>query len=171
MTTVIEFYVPQKDRKNTIKQLSEFFDAKHSSKAEAGLFDFSKQYCESNGSDLSLAKSIYIDSVRNIVYNFKDNGPTVQKIIKNIKKNKFNPYNLAFLKPDELNEENWIKIKTRRETSENKMKNLPSIEWKPCRVCKNIEYFFRQLQTRSADEPMTTYYICKQCGKINKVNN
>ena len=51
------------------------------------------------------------------------------------------------------------------------MKNLPSIEWKPCRVCDNVEHFYYQLQTRSADEPMTTFYICKQCDKTTKINN
>jgi DNA-directed RNA polymerase III subunit RPC11 len=32
--------------------------------------------------------------------------------------------------------------------------------------CKSGEAYFRQLQTRSADEPMTTFYMCtdRACG-------
>lgn len=34
-----------------------------------------------------------------------------------------------------------------------------------CRVCKSQKITFYQLQTRSADEPMTTFYTCQDCGK------
>jgi len=47
----------------------------------------------------------------------------------------------------------------------------PIIKWKPCRNCKNTEFFYYQLQPRSADEPMTTFYICKNCNKTARVNN
>ena len=95
-------------------------------------------------------------------------GSCVKKLIK---KKLYNPYNLAFLRPDELDEDNWMKIILRKNTTEEKLNNLPTIEWKPCRTCKNIWFFHYQLQTRSADEPMTTFYICKECSKHYKVNN
>jgi transcription elongation factor S-II len=34
-----------------------------------------------------------------------------------------------------------------------------------CAVCKSNKTTFYQLQTRSADEPMTTYVTCINCGK------
>ena len=171
MTTVVEFYVPEKDRKNTVKRLSEHFDMKHCPKIEKGLFNFSEQYCISNGSNLPMARAIYNDCIKNILFNCEQNNPTIKKIKKDITKKKFNPYNLAFLRPEELDEDNWVKIILRKNTTEDKLKNLPSIKWHPCRVCKNIEHFYYQLQTRSADEPMTTFYICKQCDKTTKINN
>lgn len=33
-----------------------------------------------------------------------------------------------------------------------------------CGKCKSKKTDFYQLQTRSADEPMTTYVTCKECG-------
>jgi DNA-directed RNA polymerase subunit M/transcription elongation factor TFIIS len=33
-----------------------------------------------------------------------------------------------------------------------------------CRKCKSTKTDYYQLQTRSADEPMTTYVTCKTCG-------
>jgi DNA-directed RNA polymerase subunit M/transcription elongation factor TFIIS len=173
MTTVVEFYISDKDRKNTIKLLSDHFDKKYCSKIEKGLFDFTEQYCKSNGNNLIMAQAIYKDCVNNILFNCEQNHATIQKIKKLISKKKYNPYNLAFLKPDELNEDNWMKIILRKNTTEDLLKNLPTIEWVPCKNegCKSIEYFFYQLQTRSADEPMTTFYICKACDKTYKVNN
>ncbi|CAE7398586.1 POLR3K [Symbiodinium sp. CCMP2592] len=33
-----------------------------------------------------------------------------------------------------------------------------------CPKCAHSRAYFRQMQTRSADEPMTTFYRCTQCG-------
>ena len=171
MTTVVEFYIPDKERKIANKSLLEYFDNKNCAKIEKGIFDYTEQYCKSNGNNLIMARAIYKDSIENILYNLGQNNSTIKKIKKDIVKKKYNPYNLAFLRPDELDEDNWMKIILRKHTSEDKLKNLPTIEWKSCRVCKNTEYFFYQLQTRSADEPMTTFYICKNCDKTYRVNN
>lgn len=171
MTTVIEFYVPEKERKKTIKILSGYFGNKTCIKIEKGIYDFTRQFCESNGSNLIMANSIYKDKVDDIIFNLNQQHATIIKITKKINKKQYNPYNLAFLRPDELDEDNWMKIVMRRQLTEDKLKNLPTIEWNSCRNCKHTEYFYYQLQTRSADEPMTTFYICKNCDKTYKVNN
>ena len=33
-----------------------------------------------------------------------------------------------------------------------------------CGKCKGVKTTYYQMQTRSADEPMTTYVTCKTCG-------
>lgn len=171
MTTVVEFYIPDKDRKNSIKLLAQHFDTKKCKKIERGFFDFTEQYCKSNNNNLVMAQSIYKDNVQNLIFNCEQNHATIQKLQKLIAKGKYNEYNLAFLKAEELDEDNWMKIILRKNTTEEKLNNLPSVEWRPCKICKSIEYGYYQLQTRSADEPMTTFYICKNCGKTYKVNN
>ena len=171
MTTVIEFYIPDNDRKYYLKKLAKHFDEKNCQKIEKGFYDFTKQYCESNKDNLIMAKAIYKDNIKNLLFNCDQNHNTIIKIKKLINKGKYNSYNLAFLGPDELDKDNWMKIILRKNTTEEKLNNLPTIEWKSCRVCKNTEYFFYQLQTRSADEPMTTFYNCKICNKTYKVNN
>lgn len=171
MTTIVEFYIPDKDRKNSIKLLANHFDKQHCSKIEKGLFDFTEQYCQSNGNNLVMAQAIYKDSLQNILFNCEQDHPTIQKIKKSINKKKYNPYNIAFLRPDELNKDNWMKIILRRDTTEDKLNNLPTLEWKPCHVCKNVEYFYYQMQTRSADEPMTVFYICNKCKTTYRFNN
>lgn len=171
MTTVIEFYVSDKQRKITIKQLSNHFDKSNSGLIEKGIYDYTEQFCKSNNNNLIMATAIYKDCSGNILFNLIDNNETIKKLKKDISKKKFNAYNIAFLTPNELNEGNWHKIILRKKTTEDKLSNLPTIEYKPCRACKNTEYFYYQLQTRSADEPMTTFYICKTCEKTIKVNN
>lgn len=171
MATFVEFYISDKNRKKIIKKLSEHFDKKNCHLIEQGLYDYTEQYCKNNSNNLALAQSIYKDCASNIIFNCDQNNPTIKNIKKLISKNKYNPYNLAFLRPEELDENNWIKIINRNKTTEYQLNNLPTVEWKPCRDCKNIHYFYRQMQTRSADEPMTTFYTCKNCGRTYKVNN
>ena len=171
MTTVIEFYIPEKERGKSITSLTTHFDKKICKSIEKGFYDFTEQYCKSSASTMELAQSIYRDHIQNFVYNCEQNNPTIKKLKKMVKKDKYNPYNFAFLRPHELDEENWKKILLRKKTTEETLNNLPTIEWRPCSVCKSVEHFYEQMQTRSADEPMTTFYYCKKCGKANKVNN
>jgi len=171
MPIVLEFYIPSKDRKKALGKFSDHFDTKTSSKIEKGLYAFSEQYCKRNGNILTMGCAIYNDQLDNLIYNLDQNCSTIKKIKRQINKGEYNPYNLVYCRPEELDENKWAKIIMRKLTSEEKLKNLPTIEWKPCRDCKNKKFFFYQQQTRSADEPMTTFYICNNCKKTYRVNN
>lgn len=153
------------------QKMCQFFSKKDAKKVELGIHDFTEQYCGDDPIHLSMAQKIYLDIFNNLIYNFEDkDNVTGQKIIKDASKNNYNTYNLAFLRPDELNYDKWKKIIQKRNTSEERLNNLPTIEWKPCRNCKNNKYFHRQEQTRSADEPMTVFYTCKRCKAVYKFN-
>ena len=39
-----------------------------------------------------------------------------------------------------------------------------------CGRCKKSDVLYNQLQTRSADEPMTTFCVCEHCGHRWKVS-
>ena len=171
MTTVVEYHIPEKTRKKTLKTLSPYFNKKQCVRVEQGFYDFTEQFCKSSNNNILMAKAIYEDNVKNFIFNCEQNNVTIQELIESTKQNKCNPYNFAFLTPYELDKDNWIKIILRRTTTEEKLNNLPTIEWCPCKICKMTEYFYYQLQTRSADEPMTTFYICRNCDKTYKINN
>lgn len=169
MSTIIEFYIPETDRSNASKSLEKYFNKKIALNIENGLYEYTKQYCY-DSNDVSIFRAIYKDRTRDLIYNCEQDNPTIMDIKKQIIKGTYNEYNLAFLSPDELNRENWEKIIRRKCLSEEKINNLPKVTWKPCRDCKCTQYRFYQLQTRSADEPMTTFYICGECHRTYKVN-
>jgi DNA-directed RNA polymerase subunit M/transcription elongation factor TFIIS len=57
------------------------------------------------------------------------------------------------------------KLKTRDLMREEAKKNEEGYEGIfVCRKCKGKKIHYYQMQTRSADEPMTTYFTCMQCG-------
>lgn len=71
------------------------------------------------------------------------------------------------LQPNEL-----LSLKTKYETKkvgdvlggEEAWKNVPETD-AFCRACQHTRAYYMQLQTRSADEPMTIFYKCVKCKK------
>lgn len=105
---------------------------------------------------------IYINKFKIIFHNLKN-----QEIIEKIKNGKINPKKMAFLTHAELLPEKWKnKLKEKNIRIENKY--FPKIEASTdnftCSKCKSKKCTYYQLQTRSADEPMTTFVNCLDCG-------
>ena len=113
-------------------------------------------------------KKIYINKSRSILSNIKkdsyiNNTNLVNKIIKG----KINVSELPYMSNQELFPEHWKKImdekykrdKMMYEEKEEAMTN----EFK-CARCKSRECTYYELQTRSADESMTTFITCLNCG-------
>ena len=170
MTTTI-VTINKSIRDDAIKKFKDFFTEKYSVAIEQGLYDYSVQFCECMDNYFVILESVYNDKYKDLLFNIESNNETIQEIIVNTEKGEFNIYNLAFMEPSELDKENWKKIISRSNTSEEKLRNLPCIKWRPCKLCKHVEHFYYQLQTRSADEPITTFYICKYCNKTSRINN
>lgn len=171
MTTLVEFYVSETARTKSVEKFLKYFTKSQAKRVETGCFNFTQHQCENYQTQTELALSIYNDIVKNLLFNLKLSNNTIQKLLIDINNNKFDPQDLAFLKPCDLDYDKWEKIIRRKTTTEEKLNNRPSIEWNTCVGCKSTDYYYYQLQTRSADEPITTFYICKTCGKTYSVNN
>jgi len=140
---------------------------------EKGIYNYTIIQCKKN----SIKKSWDCKNFTNL-YNIKalsiignlDNESYIKnnELIENIKNNKILPYELAFKKPEELFPSKWKNI------LEEKNKRIKTIlssnidiftDLYQCNKCKERKCTYYQLQTRSADEPMTTFVNCLNCGK------
>lgn len=171
MKTFIEFYVPESARKKAITDLTKILGKAHAKKCEQGIYDFTKQYCNDIDELKDQSEGIYRHTLNNLLFNFNTRGNTITKILDEMTAGNFDAHEFAFLPPDKLDEDKWMSIKLRAQMTEETLNNLPSIEWRSCRNCKGTKYNYYQMQTRSADEPMTTFYICEGCSKTYRVNN
>ena len=105
---------------------------------------------------------IYTDRFRSLFNNFKKN-PNLKSDIKN---NKFNFSELAFMAHQEMEPQRWQKLidaKQKRDKNKYEKRQITSSEF-TCYKCKSNECTHYQMQTRSADEPMTTFVTCLSCG-------
>ena len=67
----------------------------------------------------------------------------------------------------ELNPEHWkeyIDKKIKRDASKYNMNIEASTDMFTCKKCKSKKCTYYELQTRSADEPMTIFVSCLDCG-------
>lgn len=105
---------------------------------------------------------IYVDRFRSVYKNLKN--PT---IIARLEKGEFKAHELGSLSHQELSPEKWERLICEKNMkTENKF--IPTLQGNTdvftCRKCKSNKCNYFQLQTRSADEPMTTYVTCVNCG-------
>lgn len=89
------------------------------------------------------------------------------KLIERIKSGSVSPYKVGGLRPHELFPEHWENIinskqKKDKMAYEIRTEHMVKGLYK-CGKCKNDRITYYQLQTRSADEPITTFCSC-QCG-------
>lgn len=103
---------------------------------------------------------IYIDRVRSIYLNL------TPEILNKINDCIIKPQEVSFMTHQELNYNKWrplIEEKIKRDKYKFETKIEASTDIFTCRKCKKNECTYYQVQTRSADEPMTTFVTCLNC--------
>ena len=93
-----------------------------------------------------------------------------KNFINTIKANDFDIKTIAFLKPPRVFPEIWKPILDENERKEEILKKCESESSTnkfecPNRKCRARKSIFTEVQTRSADEPMTIFITCLVCGK------
>mmetsp|Transcript_13537 Transcript_13537/g.29114 ORF Transcript_13537/g.29114 Transcript_13537/m.29114 type:complete len:110 (-) Transcript_13537:1914-2243(-) len=76
------------------------------------------------------------------------------------------PYVSPIARDTPVSERTTLKLKQVDDVlgGEDSWKDVPTTE-AACSNCGHREAYFQQLQTRSADEPMTIFYKCAKCGE------
>ena len=117
--------------------------------------------------DNSSFVQIYLDHIKSILMNLNEN------VIEQIKNKEIKAQNVAFMTHQELCPKKWanaIERKTIRDKVKFESKMEATTDTFTCRKCKSNRCSYYLLQTRSADEPMTCYVSCLDCGKRWKTN-
>lgn len=139
-------------------------DDKKTEKIELGILEFTIQFCRSNNIQNSLKMNIYIDKLNSILCNLSENTLGNEYLIGAINNGEIDPQLISFMKPSELFPERWKKqIKHKNNVEEDK-NNMETTDLFKCYKCGKRKCTMFHLQTRSADEPMTCFVTCVECG-------
>jgi len=105
---------------------------------------------------------IYIDRLRTVFMNLQN-----PSILDKIKTKKIKPHEIGFMTHQQMQPEKWQKLIDAKKIRDENL-YAPKIDGNTdnftCRKCKSKNCSYYQLQTRSADEPMTTFVTCIDCG-------
>ena len=104
---------------------------------------------------------IYLDRLRSILSNLHP------QLVAKIMDGSVKPQNVAFMTHQELYPEKWNElIDAKAKRDKNKFENnvAAATDTFTCRKCKGNQCTYYQMQTRSADEPMTVFVNCITCG-------
>ena len=158
---------PEKFRKTILNYLNnKIKNLKISENLEKGIFNYTLEECEKKNLIKKWSNEffviIYIQKVKAIIFNLKNTDLFNKLVNKEIK-----AHELSFLNHQSMRPDLWNKLlEEKRIKDENKF--APKIEASTddfkCSKCKSKKCTFYQLQTRSADEPMTTFVTCLDCG-------
>lgn len=155
-------------RSNIVKEISNYIiNILQAKNLEIGIFNWALKEANKKNIikkwDNKYFVQIYLDKFKMILINIKFNKIIINKINnKTIKSQDIANYSHQDFYP-----EKW---KTLIENKELKNKNKYNEKLESntdnytCRKCKSNKCSYYQLQTRSADEPMTTFITCISCG-------
>jgi transcription elongation factor S-II len=133
---------------------------------EKGIYN----YCIKEANERQIVKKwdnvyfthIYLDKLRSVYANLKS-----PQLIEKIMSKSIKPHEIAFMSHQEIIPEKWATLLSDKKIREENIyapKLEASTDGFTCRKCKSKECSYYQLQTRSADEPMTTFVTCIKCG-------
>ena len=162
-------------RINIMKELNTIInDEKISSNLEKGIYNYTLSLCEEKNLIKKWSNDyfviIYIQKVRSLLYNLRHSS-----VLENITNKKIKAHELAFMSHQTMRPDIWdnlLELKKIKEENKFAPKIEASTDEFICSKCKSRglskeEYTkctYYQLQTRSADEPMTTFVTCLNCA-------
>jgi transcription elongation factor S-II len=111
----------------------------------------------------------YRQTVRMILCNIHPKSPVNNpRLLRRVRAGELTLSALPALTPYEMFPENWFALKDKLLQREQKIlegnKSRATDQFE-CRRCRKRECTYYELQTRSADEPMTIFITCLNCGK------
>jgi transcription elongation factor S-II len=153
-------------RSNIRKKIDEkLHNEKNSLNLEKGIFNYTLKEAERRKIvkkwDNKQFVQIYIDHLRSIITNLKP------EIISQIDEGSVKPHIVAFMTHQELCPDKWsdlIDAKVKRDKNKFETNIAAATDTFTCRKCKGNQCTYYQMQTRSADEPMTIFVQCIPCG-------
>ena len=106
---------------------------------------------------------IYLDHLRSVYINISQSKCIIEQVNEGLIKS----HEIAFMTHQEMQPEKWQALIDAKKIRDDNL-YAPKIDGNTdnftCRKCKSKNCSYYQLQTRSGDEPMTTFVTCINCG-------
>ena len=162
-----------KYRSVTVKKINTIIDDLTISRnIEKGIYNFIINFSKDNNINRKWSNKIfynlYYSKVRSMYINLdKDSYVKNNYLIDKVKNNDIKPEEVSKLSVYDMYPDNWkkmIDIKSKRDKIKYELKPEAMTERYKCRKCDGRKCSYYEMQTRSADEPMTQFFTCLDCN-------
>lgn len=158
---------PEKFRANVSAKLSALFQNNtHGENLERGVFNWAIKEAKAKRVvkkwDNPFFVQLYIDHLRSVFANLKNTS-----LIQMVQEGQIKAQDVAFMTHQEICPDKWediIRAKSIRDKNKFEQRLEAMTDTFTCRKCKGNQCTYYQMQTRSADEPMTIFCQCILCG-------
>ena len=160
-------------RETVLSKLGMIFDNEATIKnIETGIFNYTIQLTKDKKEELNWRNKFFTKTysmcARKVLANLTYT-PNSKELINRIYSGEIKPQDLAHMTHQQMNPHYWAQLK--EDIMAKYIDKTPSQDYKgmfKCYNCKGWRTTYTQLQTRSADEPMTTFVTCIDCNKVRK---
>ncbi len=158
-------------RQTFIKKFSLFLNLEETDpivlNAEKGIFNHVIKLCKENDQELKWSNKYFIENyaknARKILANVSYT-PNSKDLINKILTGEIESYVLVKLSHYEMYPDMWNKFyEINMDKATIKQEEISDGMFR-CNKCKSMKTTYYQMQTRSADEPMTTFVTCMNCN-------
>jgi transcription elongation factor S-II len=165
MRTIVN---PDQFRKNIRSKLATLLDSeKKANNLETGVYNYSLKEASSRKVVKKWNNPYYVqlysDRLRSIFLNLQNS----EELLSQIKDGTIKAQVVPFMTHQEMDMKKWgslIDAKMIRDKTKYDTVMEASTDTFTCRKCKSKKCNYYQQQTRSADEPITTFVTCLECG-------
>ena len=140
-------------------------------KVEHSVYKFTLEYCQSqrfniilddiSSEELDIFIYVYFNKAHDLIANLNSTGNT--KLKKYILNRKVRAEKVAYLTPADLCRQRWETIINRKNTNEEKIKNMATTDKFTCPNCGKSKVRVEVKQVRRGDEPPTIFIYCTFC--------
>ncbi len=162
---ILKYGISEINRIIGLFKLMKFIGPKIADNIEAGIFEFSMIKTTLDGLLPEFVRNVYEDKIESVCANIDINNSRIanMSLKPSLISGNINPYFVAFLSPEQLHPERWKDILNKKASIENRNNNIKVSNIYKCHKCGSRETKTSQMQTRSADEPMTIFVTCLVC--------
>ena len=140
---------------------------------EISIYNYTVEFADSKGIikqwTNNFFKNCYLAKARSLYANLDKNSYIKNKhLLNKVINNDIQIKRIAFMEPHELYPEKWEALLKKKQLEDEciyETRMDMGTDLFQCGRCHTKNCSFYQLQTRSADEPMTTFVTCLNCGK------
>jgi len=163
---LINEYINELDEKIRIFKLNDKLSVE---KIMQNLNDYCEEYMANNNINVKYKNNVLIANLNDLITSINENNLS---LIDSINDDVITSNSLPYLRPHELYYSQWSQILEKQERIKDKQNNVQTTDLYQCKKCNERKCSIIQIQTRSADEPMTVFVTCmnRNCGNKWRIN-